>query len=63
MSNSLSYVILKREFKECSKHCLASRQEWEEAEKLSGVSIACANLALPMPPLAGIVIVLIVGDW
>ena len=56
-------VILERKFEEFSKGCLAFRQEWEEAEKLSGDSFACANLALPALPLAGIVIVLIVGDW
>ena len=59
----MSCVILERKFEECSKDCLAFRQEWEEAEKLGGASIACANLALLAPPLAGIVIVLIIGDW
>ena len=56
-------VILERKFEGCSKGCLAFRQEWEEAGKLSEDSIACANLALPAPPFAGIVIVLIVGYW
>ena len=50
-------VILERKFEECSKECLVFRQEWEEAEKLSGASIACAHLALPALPLAGIIIV------
>ena len=59
----MSCVILERKFEECSKNCLAFRQEWEEAEKLSGASIACANLSFPAPPLVGIVVVLIVGDW
>ena len=49
--------------RECSKHCLASRQEGEEAEKLSGASIACTNLVLPASPFAGIVVVLIICDW
>ena len=47
-------VILERNFEEYSKGCLAFRQEWEEAEKLSGDSIACANLALPAPPFAAL---------
>ena len=59
----MSCVILERKFKECSKHCLAFRQELEEAEKLSGASIAWANLVSPAPLLASIVVVLIIGDW
>ena len=63
LSSSVSYVILERKFEECSKNCLAFRQEWEEAEKLSGASIACTNLVLPTSPFACIVVVSIICDW
>ena len=48
---------------ECSKHCLASGQEQEEVQKLSGASIVCINLVLPASPFAGIVVVSIICDW
>ena len=59
----MNCVILERKFEECLKNCLAFRQEWEEAEKLSRASIACVSLVFRASSFAGIVVVSIIGDW